>query len=85
MLIGKLANKVREREAIIMEAIFNCTNIFETKTINPSSYSKIENITIEGGDILIAREDIILVGTGARTTTQGIDYLIEYLKSKRRT
>ncbi len=84
VLIGKLANKVREREALIMEAIFNCTNIFETKTINPSSSSKIENITIEGGDILIAREDIILVGTGARTTTQGIDYLISKFKEQKK-
>jgi arginine deiminase len=84
VIIGKLANKVREREAIIMEAIFNCTNIFETETINPSINTKIENITIEGGDILIARHDIILVGTGARTTTHGIDYLIEKFKELKR-
>lgn len=84
VLIGKLANTVREREAIIMEAIFNCTNIFETKTINPSSNHNSENITIEGGDILIARKDIILIGMGARTTTQGIDYLIELFKQEKK-
>lgn len=84
VLIGKPANKVREREAIIMEAIFNCTNIFETETINPGISAKIKNITIEGGDILIARHDIILVGTGARTTTHGIDYLIEIFKEQKK-
>lgn len=83
VLIGKLANKVREREAIIMNAIFNCTNIFQTTTIDPSIESGIANITIEGGDILVARNDIILVGTGARTTTYGIDYLIEHFKKQK--
>jgi arginine deiminase len=84
ILIGKLANKVREREAIIMEAIFNCTNIFDTETIDPSFNSTAENVTIEGGDILIARKDIILIGIGARTTTQGVDFLIEQFKQKKK-
>ena len=30
---------------------------------------------MEGGDILIARDDILLLGNGARTSTQGIDLL----------
>ncbi|MCW8848954.1 MAG: arginine deiminase family protein [Melioribacteraceae bacterium] len=84
VLIGKLANKVREREAIIMESIFNCTSLFEAETINPNKSLIIKNITIEGGDLLVAREDIILVGMGARTTTQGIDYLIEYYKQQKK-
>ena len=83
VLLGKLANKVREREAIIMESIFNCTKLFDTETIDPSSYFNFEKITIEGGDVLIAREDILLIGIGARTTTHGIDFLIEYFKNLR--
>lgn len=84
VLIGKLANKIREREAIIMEAVFQCTNIFETETINPSENLNLENITIEGGDVLIAREDILLIGIGARTTTQGVDYLIQLFKQQKK-
>jgi len=84
VLIGKLANQVREREAIIMEAIFNCLKLFETETINPSTPVTQRNITIEGGDLIIARHDIILVGIGARTTTQGVDYLIEKFKSQKK-
>lgn len=34
---------------------------------------------MEGGDILIARDDILLVGNGNRTSTQGIDLLIARL------
>jgi arginine deiminase len=84
VLIGKLANKVREREAIIMESIFNCTSLFEAETINPNKNLITKDITIEGGDLLVAREDIILVGMGARTTTHGIDYLIEYYKQQKK-
>ena len=36
-------------------------------------------IFMEGGDILIARDDILLVGNGNRTSTQGIDLLIARL------
>ncbi len=84
VLIGKLANKVREREAIIMESIFNYSDMFESITINPESHKLSEKITIEGGDILIAREDILLIGIGARTTTQGVDYLIDHFKKQKR-
>lgn len=84
VVIGKLANKVREREAIIMEAIFNCHNLFKTDTINPKVDRNTEKITIEGGDLIVAREDIILIGIGARTTTHGVDFLIEYFKKQKR-
>lgn len=82
VLIGKMANKVRDRETIIMEAIFNHSDSFETKTINPLSASFHSEISIEGGDVLIARDDILLIGNSARTTTQGIDFIISRLCSK---
>lgn len=84
VLVGRLANKVREREAIIMEAIFNCHNLFKTETINPRNDRNFNKITIEGGDILVAREDIILVGIGARTTHEGVDYLIDNYKKQKK-
>ena len=84
MLIGKMANPVRERETLIMDAIFNHHPSFETQTLNPSKSStghgSNSKMTIEGGDFLVAREDIFVIGTGIRTSTQGIDYFIENLK-----
>ncbi len=84
VLIGKFANQVREREAIIMDAIFNSKKIFNTNVINPN---KLDNskITIEGGDIIVAREDILVIGISARTSPQGIDYLIENIKQSKKT
>lgn len=79
VLIGKMANKVRDREAIIMEAIFNHSGVFNTSTINPYSAPEATSISIEGGDVIIVREDVLLIGNGCRTTTQGIDFILARL------
>ena len=62
-----------------MEAIFNYHPELKAETVNPL-YSKFYNdkITIEGGDVLIPREDVILIGVGARTTSQGIDFILDH-------
>jgi arginine deiminase len=81
VLIAKMASKVRERESMIMEAIFENHPLFSTIVYNPyNDPDHSESVKIEGGDILIARKDIILVGSGARTSSQGIDYLLNQLK-----
>jgi arginine deiminase len=82
VLIGKMANRVRDRESLIMEAIFNHSDTFETSTINPLSFNTSGDISIEGGDVLIAREDIMLIGNSSRTTTQGIDFIVSRLCSQ---
>jgi len=82
VLIAQMANKVREREAIIMESIFNYHPLFNTTTVNPQTISgSMDNLNIEGGDVLIARDDILLIGLGPRTTSQGVDFIIECLKN----
>lgn len=78
VLISRMASKIREREAMIMETVFDHNPLFETKTYNPANSIEFDpNISIEGGDIIVASEDTILVGIGNRTTSQGIDYLLE--------
>lgn len=84
MLIGKMANPVRERESVIMEAIFKHHPEIETKVLNPAKPNPgiLPNLksTIEGGDVQIGREDVFVIGTGVRTSTQGIDFIIENMK-----
>ena len=88
MLIGRMAISVREREAMILEAIFNHHPAFETTTLNPLmpryGISFDHAATIEGGDFQVIREDVFLVGTGMRTSTQGIDFIIENIKRMKR-
>lgn len=85
VLISKMASRVRMRESMIMEAIFQNHPIFDVETANPvSELADTKDVTIEGGDVLIAREDILLIGVGGRTTSEGVDYILERLKQKQR-
>ncbi len=82
VLISKMASKVREREALIMEMIFNHSTIINVnKTYNANL---LDNLTIEGGDLLIISENVLCIGMGERTTSQGIDFLIEHFKKENR-
>lgn len=84
VLISKMANIVRAREAKIMEAIFDHSHSVSAKTINPINFRDYDpEISIEGGDVLIAREDVILIGLGSRTTTKAVDFLIERFKENK--
>jgi len=84
VLIGRMANQVRERESLIMEAIFDYHELFLTKTVNPTESKHFSSQTsIEGGDVLVARDDILCIGTGTRTTAQGIDFILERLLAQK--
>ncbi|MGD8780785.1 MAG: arginine deiminase family protein [Ignavibacteria bacterium] len=83
VLINKMANIVREREALIMEAIFNYHPLLQAKTFNPVNEVDTDSkISIEGGDIQIARKDTLLLGNSIRTSTQGIDYILSKVKKE---
>lgn len=85
VLIGRMANSIRDRESVIMQSIFDFTPEFKTRTLTipPITGAPQRIRTIEGGDVLIAREDILIIGNGARTTTQAIDILIdEFIRRK---
>ena len=79
-VICKMAAPVRMRESLIMDAIFRHNPHFSSEVINTCDLaSQDAKIFIEGGDILVAREDILIVGNGARTSAQGIDLLVRHL------
>ena len=84
VLISRMYSRIRDRESIIMDAIFRNHPVFGVKTIHPEQNQyKSKDFSFEGGDFLIAREDILLVGTGTRTTPSGIDFVMEYYKQKK--
>ncbi len=83
VIISRMASKVRERETLIMETIFDYHPIFSTDTVNPVKlYDKSGLASLEGGDVLIASDNIYLSGISARTSSQGIDAMLEFLKTK---
>lgn len=79
-LVCKMANTVRMRESLIMDAIYNSGLFFNGYRLN--SYELSQNnpqVKVEGGDILVVRDDILIIGNGTRTTTQGIDMLVQQI------
>ena len=84
ILIGRMAKPVRSRESIIMEAIFSHPSLFSTDTVNLLAQKHPDPVaTVEGGDVLVARDNILVIGNGSRTSTQGIDFIIERIKSQK--
>lgn len=78
VLIHSMSTSVRDRESYIMESIFK--NLFGAATINPKLS---EGAHTEGGDVLIAREDVLFIGNGCRTNKKGIEFLAKYFASRK--
>ena len=78
VLINHMRHPVRDRESYLMQCIFE--HIFKARTIRMQVD---DGIHIEGGDVLIAREDVLLIGNGDRTSRQAINQLTEQAKQKK--
>ncbi len=77
-LVCKMANKVRARESLIMEAIFKSGILGAVPVISIPELTRDQpNVMIEGGDILVIDEHVLLIGNGSRTSTEGIDFLVK--------
>ena len=83
VMIGSMASSVRAREGMILEAIYSLHPLFETKVVNPVLKYDIHGIgTVEGGDVQIVRDDIVICGLGSRTNMHGVEALVEHLKTR---
>jgi arginine deiminase len=84
VLISRMANRVRDREALIMQSIFNYHPRFRVQTVHPDEgLGSRDTLSFEGGDLLVAAENITLVGLGTRTTSRGIDFLVKMLSDRK--
>lgn len=84
VLISRMANRIRDREAMIMQAIFDYHPRFRVKTVHPADEPRNgHRLSIEGGDLIIAKDTITLCGLSARTTSAGIDFLVKMLAEKK--
>jgi arginine deiminase len=80
VVVGRMANRVRDREALIMQAIFDYHPNFRVKTFNiEEEGTERSRLSLEGGDLLVASEEITLVGLGSRTNSRAIDQLVRHL------
>lgn len=77
-LVCRMANRVRMRESLIMDAIYRSSGAFDCEVVDANLVTPSTSpVIMEGGDIIVAREDILIVGNGVRTTPQGIDFMID--------
>ena len=81
VLISSMANSVREREALLMQTIFKYSSHIKAPTLCYADGTQ-HTVSFEGGDVLVARDDIMIIGNSTRTTSRGIDFIIEQLKTR---
>lgn len=84
VLIGNMATQVRTTETVLMRFLFkyhpelscDMDYLVDTTKLNE------KHATFEGGDILILREDTLVIGMSERTSPSGIDHLVENFKQE---
>ncbi len=77
-LLCRMANQVRSREATIMEAIYRHSGCFDVQTIDLRNAVPTKGpLYIEGGDVQVVRDDLLVVGNGMRTSAAGVDALTQ--------
>jgi arginine deiminase len=91
--ISAMATEARQREALLAEYIFRHHKSFSGRDIFWSSMSdrgwplnsatRQRQPTIEGGDILVARRDLLIVGLSERTNRAGVEMLAQSLQESK--
>ena len=83
MIIGSMAYRARAAEALLLKAVFKyhpdvqSNGFYFDGTASPDS-----EVTIEGGDLLVVREDLVVIGYSERTSVAGIDRLMRAIASQ---
>lgn len=81
VLINSMSFAVRQRETLLFNNIFE--QYFNVPTLCASRWDA--EARTEGGDVQIAREDLLCIGNGIRTNRKGIDYLAQTFAKEKST
>lgn len=88
VILSAMATQARRREALISKYVFENHPLFEQRdpvidfmADEPERPAPRNAPTIEGGDVLVPRRDLLLVGVTERTNKRGVDQLIRSLNS----
>ncbi|MBR5035990.1 MAG: arginine deiminase [Prevotella sp.] len=79
VLINSMSFEVRERESLLYDSIFR--HFFGVEILNASQWDA--EAHTEGGDVLIASDDVLCIGQGIRTNPKGIQYLTDTFARER--
>jgi len=81
ILISRAAKEARVREFLLMEMLVRHHPMFSE--LRPNILTIAEQETIEGGDVLVASKDLVLIGMSERTSFSGLMTAAEGLLSNR--
>ncbi|HUS15901.1 MAG TPA: arginine deiminase family protein [Chloroflexia bacterium] len=97
VVLAQMARPARRREPLLMRCIFTHHPLFAAGGAEPPLWfdrlgsDQIRTLaaagghdpyTVEGGDILVVRPDLLLVGASERTSNEGIDMLARELRRR---
>ena len=74
--LNKMYSVTRSRETIYGEYIFKYHPVYKT---TPLYYSRYEDVNIEGGDIMVLNEHVLIVGVSQRTCPSAVEKLAKNL------
>ncbi len=75
-VIGAMASHVRRSEALVMRALFQHHPDLAAPLCFDGAANVDPSVTVEGGDVLVLREDLVVVGHSERSSVAGIDRLV---------
>ncbi|HSJ10050.1 MAG TPA: arginine deiminase family protein [Longimicrobiales bacterium] len=83
VIIGSMRYNVRWTEEILMKALFQYHPLLENSgLVYDGSEERRTGYTIEGGDVHILRNDLVLIGMSERSTPATLDAIAEQLVQK---
>ena len=74
--LNKMYSITRSRETIYGEYIFKYHPTYKT---TPLYFSRYEDVNIEGGDIMVLNNHVLIVGVSQRTTSEAVERLAKNL------
>lgn len=88
VVVSAMATQARRRESLISKYVFENHPHFQRDDIfwvdfmdtEPERPMSRKSPTLEGGDVLIPRRDLLLIGVTERTSKAGVEALIQSLK-----
>lgn len=75
MYSSAMATRMRSLESMLINTLFSHYKGFKTNLVDLYD-RRFEKLRIEGGDVLIVSPEVLLIGIGKRTSTEGVDQLI---------
>lgn len=83
VIIGSMAYRARTAEALLLKAVFkHHPGIRSGGFYYDGTDNRDSDITIEGGDLLILRRDLAVIGYSERTSAAGIDSLMRSIAAQ---